>query len=750
LLLVMALGVVIVAMRAVRQPANVDRIARALATSQEAVAEGQQDSSTSSRVSAVRSPAPDADETLVAGSLTDRIPVSSESLIPSFGSEILAAIKDNTYFRNAEKEAWFRFFGFLQSASDGQIEAAAKIEADYVQLVDQPDFYRGKFVTVAGSVRQVTSEKPAANDLGIRSYYRVVVQPVDGASWPIFVYCLEVPPELRPGDHASVHCKVTGLFFKNLSYPWKGGVGIAPIIVAKGVELAGNVPDDTVAGSRELAVDEAMSMAKPQAAEGHGASFREILAIAGWDASRLAAFDDGAAFSDDQRMQALQLLRRLRSFDSASIDGWVEEGLRPDSVLAEPSGHQGKLVQLAGRVTQVSKRPLASADAARLEMPEYFECELSFDKHAGKATVLTTRVPRAWFAAKTLNEPVTTAALYLRKLPGSDPPQAIWLAKEIAWHPTVVDEPRVSLGNAILGSLGMDVGLLDGIRSRGPIRGEEREAFYQMLDAAGRIGAHQLARFAQGNVGHQRDRWMQDAANTTNRARRALAQEVSRRANDGRYSVAPLFNEPEQNIGQLFTFDGVARRAVRIEVGTQKDGGPSDVLRRFGIDHYYEIEVFTDDSQNYPLVFCVRELPAELKPGASQHVPVRMAGFFFKDWLYTARGTSSGANEDADATGPRSQFAPLLVGRGPLFLKVKEARGDWSRLVGGSLFVLGLVSFGALAWWFARDERKFSERTRNANFSLDSGQSLDDLDLDATVKPLAEAITSPRNVGSPS
>ena len=61
--------------------------------------------------------------------------------------------------------------------------------------------------------------------------------------------------------------------------------------------------------------------------------------------------------------------------------------------------------------------------------------------------------------------------------------------------------------------------------------------------------------------------------------------------------------------------------------------------------------------------------------------------------------------------------------------------------------MLGLVSFGALAWWFARDDRKFSERTRNANYSLDAGQSLNDLSLDASVEPIAEAFDPQRNIG---
>jgi hypothetical protein len=156
----------------------------------------------------------------------------SPTPFPGIRPDLLKTIEDNTYFRTAEKDAWFHFIELMQNETPGTIHA---VPVEYAQLVDQPNVYRGKLVTVRGTARQITQEKPAANDLGITSYYRIVIQPADGANWPIIVYCLELPRGVAPGDDLSLDATVTGLFFKKLSYKWRDGLGIAPVIVAKNV-----------------------------------------------------------------------------------------------------------------------------------------------------------------------------------------------------------------------------------------------------------------------------------------------------------------------------------------------------------------------------------------------------------------------------------------------------------------------------------------------------------------------------------
>ena len=65
--------------------------------------------------------------------------------------------------------------------------------------------------------------------------------------------------------------------------------------------------------------------------------------------------------------------------------------------------------------------------------------------------------------------------------------------------------------------------------------------------------------------------------------------------------------------------------------------GDQDIVARFGIDHYYQVSLFTDDSQGNPLTFCVRELPEGMPYGNLPRYgeTVRIAGFFFKTWSYS-------------------------------------------------------------------------------------------------------------------
>src|SRR5690606_34525292 len=71
--------------------------------------------------------------------------------------------------------------------------------------------------------------------------------------------------------------------------------------------------------------------------------------------------------------------------------------------------------------------------------------------------------------------------------------RALFLASELAWFPVAAKEPFVSFGESLLGKNGMDVGLLDNVDNHQPVRADEREAFFQMLAATGRIDAAQLA-----------------------------------------------------------------------------------------------------------------------------------------------------------------------------------------------------------------------------------------------------------------
>jgi hypothetical protein len=131
----------------------------------------------------------------------------------------------------------------------------------------------------------------------------------------------------------------------------------------------------------------------------------------------------------------------------------------------------------------------------------------------------------------------------------------------------------------------------------------------------------------------------------------------------------------------------------------------------------------------------VRELPPGLSTGGTLDVPVRVAGFFFKDWLYTTRGTRNDNAREVASNTPRSQFAPLFIGRGPMLLQSGRPASHISQWVLGTAFVLALAGFWATAWWFARSDRQFAAHTRGTVCSLPDGRSLNDLIVPAENEP---------------
>lgn len=121
--------------------------------------------------------------------------------------------------------------------------------------------------------------------------------------------------------------------------------------------------------------------------------------------------------------------------------------------------------------------------------------------------------------------------------------------------------------------------------------------------------------------------------------------------------VAPLFNRPEENQGRLASFSGWARRVNLVLVEDP------DVRAATGLDRYYQIFVYTNDSQGWPLTLCAPELPDGMTVGGGREYRrnVDISGYFYKTWAYRKSGKDAGEPENIDSK--EWTRAPLLVGR---------------------------------------------------------------------------------------
>lgn len=153
----------------------------------------------------------------------------------------LDSVRDNTVFRGAEKDAWFRMLEQLNERDLPTLRRESTGYVGFLQLYKQPAAYRGKLVTVAGTIRMGYYREAPQNLYGIKGYYVFWLKPA-GAKSPIVVYCLEIPdgfPDVakreRDGERPPLdeQAEFTGFFFKRWAYRAQDDTRLAPLVLAK-------------------------------------------------------------------------------------------------------------------------------------------------------------------------------------------------------------------------------------------------------------------------------------------------------------------------------------------------------------------------------------------------------------------------------------------------------------------------------------------------------------------------------------
>jgi hypothetical protein len=314
--------------------------------------------------------------------------------------------------------------------------------------------------------------------------------------------------------------------------------------------------------------------------------------------------------------------------------------------------------------------------ASRLEFHEYFRVTVKLPQSGGVPALVCTRsVPQAWLSGLPLDEPATAFAMFLKigsRTNGAS--QLIFVADRVAWFPERESEPlNVSTGTVSLAKLGFDVGLLDEVRQENnkALTLVDRECFYQLLAAV-------------------------------RKADRAAFIDQSQRA----FEIAPVLKESTRHHGELVVLEGIARRAMKVRVDDP------DIKERFGLDHYYQIDVFIDLKKqviklgngepgkklpvfenSYPVTVCVPSLPQELAPSETLRENVRVHAVFLKLWTYSSEYVAS---FDKNLL----QASPLLIGIEPRIVQPEPF--DFG--IGYLLAAVTGVSLIAI-WWSVRRPR---------------------------------------------
>jgi hypothetical protein len=158
---------------------------------------------------------------------------SDEKRFPGVRTDYLATIRDDTVFRSEESLAWFHLFSVLESTPQDEIVRASEGPVGYLQLNEQPNEYRGRLITIGGTVRAAKLVAAPKNGFDIKEYYQLWLQPDRATDELVVLYCLELPADFPIGDQLDEACTATGFFYKRWAYASQGGITTAPLVVAK-------------------------------------------------------------------------------------------------------------------------------------------------------------------------------------------------------------------------------------------------------------------------------------------------------------------------------------------------------------------------------------------------------------------------------------------------------------------------------------------------------------------------------------
>ena len=446
---------------------------------------------------------------------------------------------------------------------------------------------------------------------------------------------------------------------------------------------------------------------------------RELLDLYGVDDSHIRQLFDGRPVDGDEEESLVRILYRLPRFGLESIDRWTQPPVAGAEMAAAPDDFRIQFFRIEGRVLRVERHVMLPELAKLFDFDSYYLVQFQRTDDPHPVLICAREVPSAWPLDEPLDERARVAGLFLKVGDESlEPSPLVFAAHRVAWLP---DAPRPEWGitrhHVLLAELGMDISLLDDVRDRNrkPIGKSDRECFYQMLAAVGRLSPELLARYPADTI-----------------------------------DLAPLLLDPKSQHGRLIRCRGTARRITRIEVNDP------DIQERFGIDHYFQLDVSlplgdqtvrlgkSDEdgpvfTNTFPATFCVLRLPAKLQKLADKmtagqlesetlNEQVVVSGFYFKLWAFRSQYISSFDEQ-------QRQIAPMLIAAEPQVVEYSYARDPWVGLLLGCIF-LGLLLvawFGV--WRFNRGATRFERTVVNRQFESEPGKSLNESGIEAQDGP---------------
>lgn len=406
--------------------------------------------------------------------------------------------------------------------------------------------------------------------------------------------------------------------------------------------------------------------ADTQAADPAATDAASFLKLRGIDQAERSGIEAAVEWNAAAEGVAIKVLERLIA-PAGLVCSWQKTAGRVPAA-GESLRVGDELVTARGRAVFVAPWRLPDEFATRLGRPSYDVVRL-VDERGLVADVLVASAPQEWPRWQTIDQPAGLMGLPLATAIAprpSDPPAAgqpwpdeqaglLLAAPLVAWYP-----------DTLLGRVGMDYGLFDTVVDGKQLVSGDTAAFFALLAAVGQTDPQAIAA-AAGGPG----------------------------------DVMPLIDPARKwfpsHRGDPLVIDGTALRARRVPI--------DEPFRRqeLGLDHYWELFVFVETplldvdgrmQNSFPIVCCVRDLPAGMPTGERINERVRVPGFAFKRYAYVFESPHEKPEHTASRGTERRQTT-LLIGPRASWSPVPAAPADRPFQI-----LLGLAAVAALAAMF--------------------------------------------------
>jgi hypothetical protein len=172
---------------------------------------------------------------------------AGQGYLPGVSPSDFAKLKDNAVYRPSEAEVWQRWLEVLGREDQATLEAASLGHVGFVQLFHQTAEFRGRVVTVSGTVRRAFYLVSPPGSGSIQGYWQCWLFAGRVNSSPLVVHTLKMPAHFPQGIDINQEVEFTGLVYKRWAYPAADGVRLAPLLLAKQGDWTPNAPQTQIA-----------------------------------------------------------------------------------------------------------------------------------------------------------------------------------------------------------------------------------------------------------------------------------------------------------------------------------------------------------------------------------------------------------------------------------------------------------------------------------------------------------------------